>query len=130
MSQPAFEQFRQAFLAGDADRLADAFMPEGAYAVNTGMLLTGRDQIRAGAAEWFRRRPPGAVVDVELNLIRLHESGQFRWELIEYRQHGFVPDQPEAGALEETGYALAVYRRDDTRAWRIESLVVNLRRAV
>jgi hypothetical protein len=35
----AFERFREAFLAGDADKVAAAFAPDAAYATNAGMLL-------------------------------------------------------------------------------------------
>ena len=90
------------------------------------MLLEGRDQIRTGAAEWFRRRPSGAVVEVETRILRFHESDDVRWELLAYRQHGSVPDQAAAGSIDESGYALAAYRRDADEAWSIESLVVNL----
>lgn len=127
MSTPAFGRFREAFIAGDADALAEAFVPDAAYATNSGVLLEGRDQIRIGAAEWFRRRPPGAVVEVETQILRFHASDDVRWELLAYRQHGHVPDQPAAGNIDESGYALAAYRRDADGAWSIESLVVNLR---
>jgi ketosteroid isomerase-like protein len=123
----AFEPFRDAFLAGDVDRLADAFMPDGAYGTNAGVLLEGYERIRAGAAEWFRRRPPGAVVELEMTLLHADEVGDLRWELLEYRQHGYVPGQPAAGSLDEAGHGLAVYRRDQEGAWRIRSLVVNRR---
>lgn len=65
MSERAFERFRHAFRAGDGDQLADAFTPDGVYATNAGMLLEGREQIRAGAEEWFHRRRPGAVVELK-----------------------------------------------------------------
>lgn len=127
MNDPAFATFREAFVAGDGDRLADAFITDGLYATNIGVLLEGRAQIRAGAMEWFRRRPPGAVVELEVDVIRSDAADRSRWELIEYRQHGFVAGEPGAGTLDESGYALAVYRADHAGAWRIESLVVNLR---
>jgi uncharacterized protein (TIGR02246 family) len=127
MRGEAFQRFRDAFVAGDADQLAEAFAPDAAYATNAGILLQGRDQIRMGAAQWFSRRPPGAIVELETHLLRSHETGELRWELLEYRQHGSVPGQPAAGGIDESGHALAVYRRADDRSWRIESLVVNLR---
>jgi len=123
----AFEAFREAFVAGDADRLAETFTPNGAYATNTGFLLQARDQIRMGAAEWFSSRPPGAVVELDLRLLRSSEAGGLRWELLEYHQHGSVPGHPTAGRIDEAGHALAVFQRGDGETWHIESLVVNLR---
>jgi uncharacterized protein (TIGR02246 family) len=127
MTAPAFEAFREAFVAGDADRLVETFTPDGAYATNAGFLLQGRDQIRVGAAEWFGRRPSGAVVELEIRLLRSDGAANLRWELLEYRQHGSVPGQPAAGSIDEAGHALAVYQRADDGSWLIESLVVSLR---
>jgi uncharacterized protein (TIGR02246 family) len=127
VSGPAFDAFRAAFLAGDADGLARTFTTNGAYATNAGFLLQGRDQIRAGAAEWFGRRPAGAIVELDVRLLRSDEADDLRWELLEYRQHGSVPGQPTAGSIDEAGYALAVYQREDDGTWLIESLVVSLR---
>jgi hypothetical protein len=67
------------------------------------------------------------VVELETRILRSSESADVRWELLEYRQHGSVPDQPEAGSIDESGHALAAYRRGADQAWSIESLVVNLR---
>ena len=128
MSRTAFDQFREAFIAGDADRLADAFEPDGIYATNTGLLLGGRDQIRHAAAAWFDYRPPGAVVELEVRVLRHGQSDRLRWELLAHRQHGYVPDQPDAGNLDESGHALAVYHHDDDGTWRIRSVVVNRRK--
>lgn len=127
MSASAFEAFRDAFVAGDAGRLAEAFTPSGAYATNAGFLLQGRDQIRMGAAEWFSRRPPGAVVELQVRLLRSGQAEQLRWELLDYHQHGAVPGQPDAGSIDEAGHALAVYERASDGSWHIESLVVSLR---
>jgi len=127
MSAAAFEAFRSAFLAGDADQLAEAFTPDGAYATNAGYLLQGRDQIRTGAAEWFGRRPPDAIVNLDVRLLRSDEADALRWELLEYHQHGSVPGQSAAGTIDEAGHALAVYHRSHDATWRIESLVVSLR---
>jgi uncharacterized protein (TIGR02246 family) len=123
----AFERFREAFLAGDADKVAAAFAPDAAYATNAGVLLRGRDQISAGSSQWFRLRPPGAVVELHVEVLQTGSHDDGRWELIEYRQHGYVPDRPDAGGIEEAGYAIAVYHRDDDGTWLIESLVVNKR---
>lgn len=127
METVAFERFREAFLAGDAGQVAAAFTPDAVYATNTGVLLRGRDQIIAGSAQWFRLRPPGAVVELHVELLRGGSHDEERWELIEYRQHGYVPDRPDAGSIEEAGYAIAIYRRDADGAFLIESLVVNKR---
>lgn len=127
MGTDAFERFRVAFVTGDADRLADAFEPDATYAANVGILLEGREQIRLGAAEWFARRPPGALVELEVRAVRDEQAGDLRWELLSYRQHGSVPDRPAAGSLDESGHALAVYHRDDEGTWRLRSLVVNRR---
>jgi uncharacterized protein (TIGR02246 family) len=127
MSAPAFDAFRDAFVAGDAGQLAETFTSTGAYATNNGFLLQGRDQIRMGAAQWFSRRPPGAVVELEVRLVRSDGTDQLRWELLEYHQHGSVPGQPAAGTIDEAEHALTVYHRSDDGTWHIESLVVNLR---
>jgi uncharacterized protein (TIGR02246 family) len=123
----AFERFREAFLAGDAGQVAAAFTPDAAYATNAGVLLRGREQISAGSAAWFRLRPPGAVVELQVELLRAGSRDDLRWELIEYRQHGYLPDRPDAGGIDEAGYAMAIYRREPDGAWLIESLVVNKR---
>jgi uncharacterized protein (TIGR02246 family) len=127
MDTVAFERFREAFLAGDAGQVAAGFTPDGAYATNAGVMLRGRDEISAGSAAWFRLRPPGAVVELQVELLRAGSGDDLRWELIEYRQHGYLPDRPDAGGIDEAGYAMAIYSRDPDGAWLIESLVVNKR---
>ena len=83
METVAFERFREAFLAGDADEVAAAFTPDAAYATNAGVLLRGRDQINAGSSHWSRLRPPGAVVGLQDELLRAGSLDNERWELIE-----------------------------------------------
>jgi hypothetical protein len=127
-ASPAFGAFRDAFVAGDADALANAFTHDASYATNAGMLLSGHDQIREGARWWFTQRPPGAVVALEVEVVDQGTTEALRWELLRYRQSGHVPGHPDAGSIEESGYALAIYLDVDGEL-KLRSLAVNLHEA-
>lgn len=119
-----------AYERGDAEALAETFTEDGMYAANTGQLLRGRAGIRHGAAGWFAGKSATftrlglsekAAVDLNSELLRIRTAGK----VAAYALGRFIIRAVPPGCVLDSGHWLAVWRRQASGEWRIESLVVN-----
>ena len=118
--QPRFDAWIESYERGDENALATVFMEDGIYAANTGQVLRGRTEIRAGVAAWMAQRPEGMTFDLSREPLRFRVSGDVAHDLARFTIRAVTP-----GCLVDAGHALSVWRRQPDGSWLIETLLVN-----
>lgn len=124
--EEAFNRWMVAYETGDPDGVANLFTEDAIYAANTGEVLKGREQIRAGVAAWMegssrvgQQRSHGSL-DLERETLRLVQHGSFAHDLAR-----FTITMRPTGCLIDAGHALAVWEKQDDGRWLIDALTVN-----
>lgn len=124
--EDAFDRWIAAYETGDPDGVANLFTEDAIYAANTGEVLKGREQIRAGVAGWMQgssrvgQQRRKAKLDVQRQTLRLVQHGSFAHDLAR-----FTITMNPPGCLIDAGHALAVWERQDDGRWLIDALTVN-----
>lgn len=124
--EAAFDRWVLAYETGDADGVANLFTAEAIYAANTGEVLRGRKEIRAGVAGWMQgssrvgQQRDHAKLDVQRQTLRLVQHGSFAHDLAR-----FTITMNPLGCLIDAGHALAVWEKQDDGRWLIDALTVN-----
>ena len=124
--EDAFDRWILAYETGDPDEVASLFTDEAIYAANTGDVLKGRAQIKAGVAAWMQgssrvgQQRGQARLDLQRQSLRLVQHGSFAHDLARFT----IAINPP-GCLIDSGHALAVWEKQDDGRWLIDALTVN-----
>lgn len=122
----AFDRWMTAYESGDPDGVANLFTEDAIYAANTGEVLKGREEIRAGVAGWMQgssrvgQQRRQARLDLQRQTLRLVQQGSFAHDTARFT---ITADPP--GCLVNAGHALAVWEKQDDGRWLIDALTVN-----
>lgn len=122
----AFDRWMTAYESGDPDGVANLFTEDAIYAANTGEVLKGREEIRAGVGRWMQgssrvgQQRRQSRLDLERQTLRLVQQGPFAHDTARFT---IIANPP--GCLINAGHALAVWEKQDDGRWLIDALTVN-----
>ena len=122
----AFDRWIMAYETGDPDGVANLFTEDAIYAANTGQVLKGREEIKAGVAGWMQgssrvgQQRGQAKLDLQRQTLRLVQHGSFAHDSARFTIRMNPP-----GCLIDAGHALAVWEKQDDGRWLIDALTVN-----
>ena len=124
--EDAFDRWIIAYETGNPDGVANLFTDDAIYAANTGEVLKGRAEIRAGVARWMQgssrvgQQREKSRLNVQRKSLRLVQHGSFAHDLAR-----FTITMNPPGCVIDAGHALAVWEKQDDGRWLLDALTVN-----